>query len=188
MLSGDNTPRSRSLDAALAIVSAQGVAQLSTRAIAVQMGLTQPALYRHFANKGELDREVHQAVQSLFQRELTQSLNTPKPAKRLLRALDSFRSFALQQPHYFDILFVAPPRLPGLKHRPGGIFQFLIARVSECMRAAVLRRDDPASVALMLAALAQGAVLLYRRGRFASREEFTRFYRRSCKRLLSGLR
>jgi AcrR family transcriptional regulator len=189
MLSGDNTTRERTLAAALAIVRAKGVAQLSTRRVASELGLTQPALYRHFANKSALDREVYQAIQGLFRSQLAQSLRVANPTERLLRALDTFRAFALERPHYFDMLFVAPPRLPGRKHLiRGTIFQFLVDRVSLCMRAGVLRRDDATSVALTFAALAQGSVLLYRRGRFESADEFTRFYRRSCKRLLSGLR
>lgn len=189
MLSGDNTPRGRTLQAALAVVRAKGAAQLSTRALAGRIGLTQPALYRHFSSKSELDREVHQAIQGLFKSELAQSLDASNPKERLLRALDTFRRFALEEPHYFDVLFVAPPRLPGTTlMKRGTIFQFLVDHVSVCMRAGVLRPDDPTSVALTLAALAQGAILLYRRGRFASADEFTRFYRHSCKRLLSGLR
>lgn len=193
MLSPDNSARDRTVRAAMDVVQARGVEHLTTRVLAMRLGLTQPALYRHFATKDELTQEVHRAVAALFLHELAAPLEASHPEDRLRRALGVFRRFAVEQPHYFDLLFVRPP-LSGSGHnwgrgrKPSTIFQFLVDRVTECMRARVLRTDDPVSVAFTLAAHAQGLVVLYRRVRFRSEREFARFYDRSFECLLRGLR
>src|SRR5688572_30492269 len=44
----EHPTRVRSLEAALEVVRAEGIGELTTRAIARRSGLTQPAIYRHF--------------------------------------------------------------------------------------------------------------------------------------------
>jgi AcrR family transcriptional regulator len=192
VLSTDNSTRRRSLDAALAVLQADGLEGLTTRAVAERAGLTQPALYRHFRDKDELVREVLREVQALFRDRLVEALSVEGADTRLRAALDAFRAFAVDRPHLFDALFVRPPsgrETPAeTAARPGTIFRLLVDRVVECMHAGELRDDDPVSVALTLAAHAQGLVLLYRRGRLGDARAFARFYVASLDRLLAGLR
>jgi Tetracyclin repressor-like, C-terminal domain len=113
---------------------------------------------------------------------------------RLRRSLEVFRSFAIEHPTYFHMLFVRPPTAAGgaREVRDGGarpgIFQLLIDRVAECMRDGSLAQGDAESVAMTLAALAQGLVILHRRGRFASDATFAQFFDVSVERMISGLR
>ena len=46
--------RERILDAAAKLMRSQGLARTTTKAIATALGLSEPALYRHFASKEEL--------------------------------------------------------------------------------------------------------------------------------------
>ena len=46
--------RERILDAAAKLMRSQGLARTTTKAIAAALGLSEPALYRHFASKEEL--------------------------------------------------------------------------------------------------------------------------------------
>jgi hypothetical protein len=63
----------------------------------------------------------------------------------------------------------------------------MVTLVEDGMKAGTLRVENPTSVALTLAALAQGLVLLLERNRFTDREEFAEFARLSFRRLLRGL-
>lgn len=193
MLSHDNSARQRTVHAALKVVAAQGIEHLTTRSLAVEAGLTQPAMYRHFDTKDALMRDVYRAVAALFKRDLVEALNGRDAEERLWKALEVFHTYAVRHPHYFDLLFVRPPlRGRAAEWRAGRkratIFQFLVDRVTDCMGQGALQRDDPASVALTLAAHAQGLVVLYRRARFRGADEFARFYQRSFEQLLRGLR
>ena len=44
------------IDAAIKIISAKGIRALTTKALASAVGISEPALYRHFKNKAELIR------------------------------------------------------------------------------------------------------------------------------------
>jgi hypothetical protein len=67
------------------------------------------------------------------------------------------------------------------------MLHFLIERVGDCMRHKELRDGDPASVALTIAAHVHGLVVLYRRRRFESENQFKEFYELSIERLLRGI-
>jgi AcrR family transcriptional regulator len=195
MLSTDNpkTTRERSLRAALDVVRSDGIQELTTRAIARRSGLTQPAIYRHFEGKDDLVREVLGEIRALFYFRLERStIGSGAADDRLLAAMDAFRDFAIDEPRLYDALFFqtsdgAPQPPPVDPARGGNIFGFLVERVAEAAKSGHLRSEGPVSSALSLAAHAQGLVLLYRQGRFGSRERFAEFYRRSMADLLRGM-
>lgn len=118
--------------------------------------------------------------------------SAPTAEARLRRTFEVFRTFAVSYPSYFHMLFVRPPTTKRGEIRDGGasptIFQLLIERVAECMRAGSLAKGDAQSVAMSLAALAQGLVVLHRRGRFASDAAFAEFFDLSIDRMIGGLR
>ena len=162
------------------------------RAVADRAGVTAPALYWHFADKEALIREVGREVSRLFKDRLLEANTAPTSETRLRRNMQVFREFAVAHPSYFHMLFVRPPTTRRGEIRDGGasptIFQLLIDRVAECMRDGSLARGDAQSVAMSLAALAQGVVVLHRRGRFASDAACADFFDLSIDRMLGGLR
>ena len=193
MLTNVNSGRQRGLVAALAVLRDDGIDAVTMRAVAERAGVTATALYRHFDDKDALLREVVREVGARFKDRMTDALAEESAEGRLLATLDAFRAFAVEEPHYFALLFMDSPaaraRAAGDESwRRSAIFQLLTDRVAECMKGGALREDDPASVALTVAALARGLVALHHRGRFASPAQFAEFYRTSFARLLDGLR
>lgn len=192
MLSLDNlSTRERSLRAAVEVVRHEGLHALTTRAIARRSGLTQPAIYRHFRGKEELVRDVLGEIRALFYERLA-GVGGSDPRERVLAGLDQFRDFAIDEPRLYDALFLqvgdgaAVPR-PVDPSREGNIFSRLVELVRACAAAGVIQDRGPVATALGLAGHAQGLVLLYRQGRFGSKERFAEFYRRSIEDLLRGL-
>lgn len=178
--------------AALDVVREEGIERLTTRAIARRSGLTQPAIYRHFAGKDDLVRTALGEIRSLFFERLERAGERGPPEARLLGAMEAFRDFAIDEPRLYDALFFqtgeeAPAPPPVGRGGEGNIFGFLVERVTECGGAGILRKEGPVGIALSLAAHAQGLVLLYRQGRFGSPERFADFYRRSVGDLVRGL-
>lgn len=196
MLSSDNKmhpTRARSLRAALDVVRDEGIAELTTRALARRSGLTQPAIYRHFSGKDELVSAVLGEIrQDVFAR-LERAAVIENVHERLLASLRVFRDYAIEEPRLFDALFLQtadgiplpPPIDPA---RGGNIFGTLAARVTESVEAGLLRSSGPVATALTLAAHTQGLVLLYRQGRFGSAERFTEFYEKSIADLVVALK
>jgi AcrR family transcriptional regulator len=186
--------RRRLLASALEVLQEHGIEGVTMRGVADRAGVTAPALYWHFADKEALVREVGREVSRLFKDQMLEAVALPNPEARLRRTLEAFRDFAVAHPAYFHMLFVRPPTTAGGSRevRVDGasptIFQLLIDRVAECMRDGSLADGNAESVAMSLAALAQGLVVLHRRGRFASDTAFKDFFDLSVRRMIDGLR
>lgn len=183
--------RPRLLASALDVLQDQGLEGVTMRAVADRAGVTAPALYWHFADKEALVREVGRELSRVFKDQMLEAVAAPASEARLRRTLEVFRTFAIAHPSYFHMLFVRPPTSRRGEIRDAGasptIFQLLVDRVAECMRDGSLAKADPQSVAMTLAALAQGLVVLHRGGRFASDAAFATFFDLSVDRMIGGL-
>jgi AcrR family transcriptional regulator len=130
--------------AARAVLVEHGVEGLALRAIAREVGLSAPALYRYFASREEL---VEQVVADLYgelcdvmeaQRD---AVDPERPGTRLLVASRAFRGWATTHPAEFGLLFgsAADGVVPGSTgsegpaaaagRRFGGVFATLFVAV-----------------------------------------------------------
>jgi AcrR family transcriptional regulator len=129
-------------DTARRILVAEGPEGLSLRAIAREMGMTAPALYRYFPSREDL---VVGLIAELYG-ELTGVLEAardatdpPDPRVQITAASRAFRSWALAHPREFALLFGSP--IPGIDAQPddspasraserfGQVFGELVARI-----------------------------------------------------------
>jgi AcrR family transcriptional regulator len=177
---------------ALEVLHEHGLEGVTMRAVADRARVTAPALYWHFADKEALIREVGREASRAFKDRMLEANAAANSEARLRRSLEVFRSFAVTYPSYFHMLFVRPPTTKRGEIRDGSasptIFQLLVDRVGDCMRDGSLAKGDAPSVAMSLAALAQGLVVLHRPGRFASDTAFAAFFDVSIDRMIGGLR
>jgi AcrR family transcriptional regulator len=190
MLSSDNSPRQRTVAAAFQVLREAGPDGFSTRAVAERAGVTQPALYRHFADKDALYAEVMREARARFRDRFLDAVeNAPTPRSRLLAGLDAFRSFSVDEPGLHDAIFSSRPKADGADGAAArdGIFRLLVDRVAEAIAERELAAPDATSAALMLAALVRGLAALHRRGRFSSETHYAEFYRTACETMLRGL-
>lgn len=185
-LTGVKSGRDRALDAALAVLRNSGASGVTMRGIADVAGMTAPALYWHYADKDALLRDLNREVAALCRDRIHDELGDGAPLDRLRNALETFRRFAVSEPHYYEALFVvAAP--DGSARRSSGLLRILDELIRECIRHRLLVEDDPADLALTVAAHVQGLIQLYRRDRFESEERFADFFERSVDRLLKGI-
>src|SRR4051812_19747595 len=99
---------------ALEQLATGGPAALSVNAIAKELGVSGPALYRYFANRDELLGELVVDTYHDFAAALAAAADRGLglgPAQRLRALAGASRPFARAQPHRYRLLF-APP-LPG---------------------------------------------------------------------------
>lgn len=182
--------RPRALAAAVEVLREGGVDALTMRAVAERAGVTATALYRHFEGKDALVRAATAHVAGGFRDALAAQVVGEGALERLRAMLEAQRRFAIEEPRFYDLLFVLPPEgrpvAPGPVRR-NTLFGGLVEAVVACIREGSLCDDDPVEVALTLAALAQGLVLLERRGRFAGADEFGAFHAAALERVLRGL-
>ena len=162
-----------------------GLPGFSMRKLAKNVGVTAPALYRHYDGKEKVLADVV--------REAYRALQASTPIERFFQAGEGYLDFALEHPRWYKIMFSSPERL-GMKELPDdieamgwGVHQFWIDRVRECMQVGILKEADPLQTSLTMWAHAHGMVLLYQQGIFPmDREEFRSLFEQSGARMMSG--
>jgi AcrR family transcriptional regulator len=172
----------------------EGLEGFSMRKIADRVGVSAPAIYRHYKNKDELLNEVVTDGLKMLEEYLQPALQADSPLERLHQLVDRFLAFALEQPQTFHCAFMVPSKAIGalsdeLARHNWSTFQLAVEQVAECMATGVFRKDDPMETAIMLWAEAHGLITLFKMHRFGPDEKlFKVIYRRSIERLFEGLK
>jgi AcrR family transcriptional regulator len=186
--------RERIAKATRRLFDRHGLDGVSMRRVAREVGVTAPAIYRHYGGRGELLEEITDAAFGILVRRLEKALAEPgTPVERILGLFDGYLDFALRHPRHFDFLFLEwRPNLRSVREllQPGAspTAPLLKAEVEAAMDAGELKRDDVPETCLALWGQAHGLLALYRAGRFHDDPEgFRGLYRRSLGRLLEGL-
>lgn len=164
------------------------------RRVAEKVGVSAPAIYRHYQNKDELLNEIIIEGLKILDDYLRPALSADTPYERLLQLLEGYLNFAVEQPKYFDFAFITPSR--GIDRFPAELakhdwttFTSAVGQIYQCMDQGILKKDDPIETAITLWAEVHGLVSLYRVQRFGqSLETFRQIYWRAVQRILEGLR
>ncbi len=185
--------RARIAEAAQELYLREGAEGVSMRRVAERVGVSAPAIYRHFRNKDELLSEIVVEGLRILEGCLRPGLDASSPYERLLSMADGYLGFAIEQPRYFDFAFMIPSlkveQIPAeIEKRNWRTFRLAIEQVVACMEQGVLRRDDPLETAITIWAEVHGLITLFRTGRLAmDDQQFRPVYRRAVRRVLHGL-
>ena len=164
------------------------------RKLAKSLGVTAPALYRHFESREQVLLEVVREAYQRLSQHLYPALKGRTPAERFKLAGEAYLEFALSNPRLYDVLY-APPDQMGWEKLPEeveaqvcAVGQFWSDRVRECMEAGLLRGTTTDDVSVTLWGHAHGLISLYLRGVLRTDEKgFRALYRSSACRMLEGL-
>ncbi len=168
------------------------------RKLARTVGVTAPALYRHFDSREAVLHEVIGEAYRLLTEYLFRALGESTPRERLRRAAHGYMEFAIENPRLYEVIFV-PPRVigtevlpPEVEARACAIGTFWDDRVRECIEAGILADGDAVEISQTLWAHAHGLITLHLRGRLAddgsmSDADFHKVFRASSDRLMRGL-
>ena len=164
----------------------RGPEGVTMRGVAERVGVTATALYRHFADKDALLREVAGEGSRLLGSHLFRALEAATPLERLRATAGAYLDFAAAQPQAYRALFDAPPgdEASPVALQQGAVRRFLRDRVREAMDAGDLAEGDPDGIALTLWSLVHGLASLHFAG--ITRLEWAR--ERMLTNLLDGVR
>ena len=203
-------PRDNILAHACDLYLAEGLDGFSMRKLAKAVGVTAPALYRHFESREHVLADVVREAYHEFTAYLYRALEGRTPEDRLRRAGQGYLEFALEHPRWYQMVFIAPEHAGQVGARTGtvdedgcvgrsglpediaaqgcAIHQFWVDRLRECMDAGLLEPADPTEVGLTLWAHAHGLIRLYQNGHFQMGEdEFRQLYSASGARIFMGI-
>lgn len=186
--------REQILAAAVELYLQDGLDGFSMRKLAKQVGVTAPALYRHYDGKEQMLADVMREAHRAFMSYLYRAIEAPTPLERFIGAADGYLDFALEHPRWHAILCFGPEQLgmvefpADLEAMSGARHQFWIDRVRECMDAGILREGDPTQISLTMWAHAHGLLQLHRQGNLQLDEaQFRALFHESGARLMCGV-
>jgi AcrR family transcriptional regulator len=180
-MTSDST-RTRIFQAARALFDAQGEAGLSMRRIAAAVGMTPMAIYKHYADKDALVNALMLDGFVAWETRVAR-IAEDDPAAWLRALAVAFLDFALVEPRRYEAAFLL--RATQARRYPddfaaGRSPVVRLAREhAERLRVQARRAPSAADIVLMLSALCQGLVDMYRAGRFVAEDEFRAAYLRA---------
>jgi AcrR family transcriptional regulator len=149
------------IDAAISLFNERGDASFGLRDLAVRVGVSHPALYRHFADRSALFRAIAVEGFTLYgETQQSALLHAPEdPTDRLVLLARNHVGFALSHPAHFRIMFGAKVG----EHKLNDDELNVVARPTLQLiatTAASFGKDDPLDFALILWSAVHGISLL----------------------------
>jgi AcrR family transcriptional regulator len=124
------------LDAARAIMRAEGVAALTMQGLARRMDMRAPSLYNYFASKMDIYDALFRLGFTLYNARLQEALKESADAHDEIRiVIETYMSFALENPELYQLCFERP--VPGFVPSKAsldlsfGILEISYARVAQ---------------------------------------------------------
>ena len=183
--------RERVLQAALEMLTSDGIAGFTTRRVAEEADTSTPAVYELFGDKAGLVRELFFEGFRMLHRCLQQLESTADARADLVSVLSVLRTFARDNRALADLMFSRPfaDFDPGPSERQAGadVRGFIVGRVRRCIEAGVLE-GQPTDIAHVLLAVAQGLALQETAGWLgSSRASMDRRWKLAVDAVLMGL-
>ena len=185
--------RTRISIAAQEIFAREGLEGLSMRKLAEKVGVTAPAIYRHFRDKDELINDLIIVGLEKLQTYLQPAMDVEDPYRRLRLLIDYYLDFAIEEPRYFDFAFLMPSHnvrqiSEEIERHNWTTFRMSVEQVSTCMATGVFRQDDPLQTCVLIWSTVHGLVTLQRMERFGTDDaQFREIYTATVDRLLQAL-
>ena len=154
--------RERVLQAAVDMLTTEGVAGVTTRRVAEEAGTSTPAVYELFGDKAGLVREMFFEGFRMLYRRLDELSSSGDPRADMIAVMPVLRGFGQDNPALARLMFSTAFAEfdPGPSERQAGaaVREFIVARVRRCTDSRVIA-GDPVDIAHVLLAVAQGLIL-----------------------------
>jgi AcrR family transcriptional regulator len=153
------------VEEAVRIISDEGVAGLTLRAVGARLGVSRTALYRHFADKGTLLAVVAAEGFRAFRAALHDAVVSNGGGVAGFEAMGrGYITFALEHPSHYRVMFggflEACPRSPEMVAEAEGSFRVLVDSIVSLQQAGYVRAGDPQQLARYVWAVSHGVAML----------------------------
>jgi AcrR family transcriptional regulator len=161
------------LDEALRTIQQDGVAALTLRTIALRLGVSRTALYRHFTDKRALLSSVATEGFRLLTARLLDAWKVG--GLRGFNAMGvAYIRFAMDNPSHYRVMFGGfvdnAPRDQDLVRESASAFHALVDAIVALQREGAVRKDDPQRLAQFIWATVHGVSMLIIDGQLAHQQ------------------
>jgi AcrR family transcriptional regulator len=185
--------RIRILVSAERLLRRGGLEALTTRRVASGAGVTAMAIYKHYSDKDALVDALVARGFELWEERLAAAIAEEDASRSFELSLRAYRDFALEEPRYFELMFLSvrrgvPDAHEALRRTTSPAFTAVIAKVQQEIDAGRFRVRDASQLILLLWSLAHGLIALHFTGRFgADKEVFRRTFDTTIRTMLMHL-
>lgn len=157
--------RARILDAAKALFVEQGFEATSMRAIAEKIEYSPGTIYLYYKDKNALMHDLHVEGFVRMNKDMQVLNHVRDPFERLIAMGRAYVQFALQNPDYYELMFIAQNPLRGVEKpedwKMGTLtFDNLIAVVQECQAQGRFAGKDPLRLSFLIWSCVHGICAL----------------------------
>lgn len=151
----------------------QGYEKTSIRNIADDIEYSPATIYLYFKEKDEIFFVLHEQGFELLNKEFDKHAHIENPFERLNALGHSYLQFAIDNPDYYDLMFIMRAPLNEIAcHETWdagtNAFTHLLRTVEQCMAQNMMSATDPNIAAMTIWSYAHGLASLYIRQRFQS--------------------
>lgn len=162
--------RSALVEEALALITEVGPEGLTLKQLAHRLGVSHPALYRHFASKAALFEAIAVAGYGMLRESIARALAAApaNPRGRFLSGGWAYVAFAVDHPAHFRVMFFGRKRDPSSADLIGAAtsaFDLLLDFICHAQGERVIGPGDPYAVAMPIWAMNHGLASLACSGR-----------------------
>jgi AcrR family transcriptional regulator len=189
------TPTARRIaTAARRLLDKEGAEAVTMRRVAVAVGITPMAIYRHYPDRSSLLNALADEGFAELATQLANKRFFGTIEQRLTKMGEIYLEHALQHPRLFELMFLKPRegarRYPqDFKAGRSPTANLMTEVVQEGMNSGYFRKDDAWEIVFEMGALSHGLIMLYLGGRMGiPPAKFRAFYRRSFRRYIHGIR
>jgi AcrR family transcriptional regulator len=190
----ENHTANKIIAAGRRLLDAEGSEAVTMRRIAKSVGITPMAIYRHYPDRDALLNALADEGFRELAACLARSRTSGMVEQRLMRLVDTFLEHALKNPCLFELMFLKPR--PGARRFPEDFeagasptANFIAEVVRDGIQQGYFREDDVWEIVFETGALSHGMIMLFLGGRMGmSTARFRKFYRRSFRRYIRGIR
>jgi AcrR family transcriptional regulator len=155
------------LEASVKLFSEHGYEGVSIRKIAEVIEYSPTTVYLYFKDKNEILFELHEMGFRKFD-ELNQNLqNISNPLLRLHKLNENYVKFGLENPEYYDLMFLIPAPIEFLDNMQNGkwcggdkAIGILTSALQECMDRKLIKKSELNVMAMTIWSIVHGLVSL----------------------------
>ncbi|NUM70293.1 MAG: TetR/AcrR family transcriptional regulator [Ignavibacteriaceae bacterium] len=143
-----------------------GFENVTIRKIADDIEYSPTTIYLYFRDKDEIFFQLYKDAFDEFYRYQLKTANIADPVTRLRTLGEYYFSFAIENPEYYDLMFISVIPMKPLEcgfetEHPGKkTFEYLLNTVKECQKSGLFKEYSPEAAALFVWSTVHGLVSL----------------------------
>ncbi|KAA6439124.1 TetR/AcrR family transcriptional regulator [Dyadobacter flavalbus] len=159
------------IESATQLFLKQGYDKTSIRSIAEDIEYSPATIYLYFKDKDEIFYVIHENAFALLEKVFRKHDPIQDPFEKLTAICKSYVEFALQNPDYYDLMFIMRAPLSQIAcedtwKEGDSAFEYLLRTISACVDEKKIKPGDKFVLAMTVWSFGHGLVSLYVRGRF----------------------